>query len=83
MEKNGINLNISSEKRKIYNKEEENILNEKQEKIKEMINYNFVDFKGGAIGILFHINDINTVQSFISIFQKKQKSKFLFIKIKI
>ena len=69
MEKNGINLNISSEKRKIYNKEEENILNEKQEKIKEMINYNFVDFKGGAIGILFHINDINSVQSFISIFQ--------------
>ena len=69
MEKNGINLNISSDKRKIKNKEEGIILNENQEKIKEMINYNFVDFKGGAIGILFHINDINSVQSFINIFQ--------------
>lgn len=68
MEQNGININISSTKDKSSDKEKI-ILNEKQEKIKEMINYNFVDFKGGLIGMLLHINDVTSVQTFIGIFQ--------------
>ena len=69
LEKNGININISSNAPKNNNEEEKNIKNEKQEKIKEMINSNFVDFKGGLIGMLLHINEVSSVQSFISIFQ--------------
>ena len=69
MEQNGININISSNKSKNSNDKEKNVLNEKQEKIKEMINYKFIDFKGGLIGILLHINDVSSIQSFISIFQ--------------
>ena len=68
MEQNGININISSSKGKTSDKEKI-VLNEKQEKIKEMINYNFVDFKGGLIGMLLHINDVTSVQTFIGIFQ--------------
>ena len=69
LEKNGININISSNVPKNNNEGEKNIKNEKQEKIKEMINSNFVDFKGGLIGMLLHINEVSSVQSFISIFQ--------------
>ena len=68
MEKNGININISS-KDNIPHEGEKMVLNEKQEKIKEMINFNFVDFKGGLIGLLLNINEVSSVQSFISIFQ--------------
>jgi len=67
MEQNGININISSTKAKTD--KDKIVLNEKQEKIKEMINYNFVDFKGGLIGMLLHINDVTSVQTFIGIFQ--------------
>ena len=69
MEKNGMNINISS-KDNIPNEGEKSlILNEKQEKIKEMINFNFIDFKGGLIGMLLNINEVSSVQSFINIFQ--------------
>jgi hypothetical protein len=65
LEKNGININITSSSQK----EENKLKNENQEKIKEMINSNIIDFKGGLIGMLLHINDIGLIQSFISIFQ--------------
>ena len=68
IEKNGININITSTKTK-GNEEEKLVLNENQTKIKEMINYNFIEFKGGLIGMLLHINEVSSVQSFISIFQ--------------
>ena len=68
LENNGININIISSSKEV-NDENKNIKNEKQEKLKEMINSNFVDFKGGLIGMLLHINEVGLVQSFISIFQ--------------
>ena len=67
MEKNGLNINISSEKK--INANEPIKLNENQEKIKEMINFNFIDFKGGVIGLLININEISTAQIFINILQ--------------
>ena len=69
MEKNGIKINISSNESKDSNEKKDKILNDVQEKIKNMINYNFVDFKGGAIGLLLHMKEVSSVQSFINLFQ--------------
>ena len=64
MEKNGININETPQKKS------KNInLTEIQEKIKQMITSNFTDFKGGLINILLYQNDVTTVQSFLMIFQ--------------
>ena len=64
MEKNGININETPQKKS------KNInLTEIQEKIKQMVTLNFTDFKGGLINILLYQNDITTVQSFLMIFQ--------------
>ena len=67
MEKNDLNINISSGKK--INTDEQVKLNENQEKIKDMINFDFIDFKGGVIGLLIHINDVSTAQTFINILQ--------------
>ena len=65
IEKNGININNTQQ-----NKNENNIiLTESQEKLKQMIISNFTDFKGGLINILLYHNDITTIQSFLMIFQ--------------
>ena len=64
MEKNGININESQQIK--HNKIN---LTEIQEKIKQMITFNFTDFKGGLISILLYQNDVSTVQSFLMIFQ--------------
>ena len=64
MEKNGININESQQ----INQKKIN-LTEIQEKIKQMITFNFTDFKGGLISILLYQNDVSTVQSFLMIFQ--------------
>ena len=64
IETNGININDIQQ-----NNMQKIILTENQEKIKQMVTYNFTDFKGGLINILLYQNDISTVQSFLSIFQ--------------
>ena len=64
MEKNGININDSQQI-----KAQKINLTEAQEKLKQMITFNFTDFKGGLINILLYHNDVTTVQSFLMIFQ--------------
>ena len=64
MEKNGININESQQI-----KQKKRNLTEIQEKIKQMITFNFTDFKGGLINILLYQKDVSTVQSFLMIFQ--------------
>ena len=64
LEKNGININESQ-----LNKKEKINLTEDQEKIKQLITFNFTDYKGGLINILLYQNDISTIQAFLMIFQ--------------
>ena len=72
MDKNGININKTQQlkdKDKVQENNKNINLTEAQEKIKQMITFNFADFKGGFIGILLYQNDVSSVQSFLGIFQ--------------
>ena len=64
LEKNGININESQ-----LNKNKKINLTEDQEKLKQLITFNFTDYKGGLINILLYQNDISTIQAFLMIFQ--------------
>ena len=64
LEKNNININQSQQE-----KNQKINLTEDQEKIKQLITFNFTDFKGGLINILLYQNDISTIQAFLMIFQ--------------
>ena len=66
MEQNGIDIKTIQSSRQNKNEQQ---LNENQQKLKEMINYNFINFKGSLIGMLININETDGIQSFIGIIQ--------------
>ena len=73
LEENNVNVNVNTlvkiKKEQKEKKNTEIIFNEKQKQLQEMISTQFVNIKGGLIGILINVNDISVVQTFISIFQ--------------
>ena len=63
MEENGIKVNTNIDTKK------ENEFNEKQNKIKEMLNYKYVAIKGALIGLIINSNDDVIIQTYLNIFQ--------------
>ena len=72
LEENNINVNVNTLDQ--FKKEQKanninKIINEKQKELQEMICTQFVNIKGGLIGIFINFNDISSSQTFISIIQ--------------
>ena len=63
MEENGIKVNTNIDTKK------ENEFNEKQNKIKEMLNYKYVAIKGALICLMINANDDIVIQTYLNIFQ--------------
>ncbi len=72
LEENNINVNVNTldqiKKEQKVNKNN-NIVNEKQKELQDMICTQFINIKGGLIGMFINFNDISTSQTFISIIQ--------------
>ena len=72
LEENNINVNVNTldqlkKEQKSSNKNK--TMNEVQKELQEMICTQFVNIKGGLIGMFINFNDLSTSQTFISIIQ--------------
>ena len=72
LEENSINVNVNTLEQIKKEQKANNInktVNEKQKELQDMICTQFVNIKGGLIGMFINFNDISTSQIFISIIQ--------------
>ena len=72
LEENNIDVNVNKLDQIKKEQKSSNInktMNETQKELKEMVCTQFVNIKGGLIGMFINFNDINTSQTFISIMQ--------------
>ena len=72
LEENNINVNVNTLDQLKKEQKSSNLnktVSETQKELQEMICTQFVNIKGGLIGMFINFNDINTSQNFISIMQ--------------
>ena len=72
LEENNINVNVNTLDQLKKEQKSSNVnktISETQKELQEMICTQFVNIKGGLIGMFINFNDINTSQNFISIMQ--------------
>ena len=72
LEENNINVNVNTLDQIKKEQKSNNInktMNESQKELQDMICTQFVNIKGGLIGMFINFNDISTSQTFISIMQ--------------